>query len=87
MFQLEHYNDDHRNGAVAIIYNIGPYPLEYFDRDLFSQLFKKVILALPFRVVGYHSCFNDIKLRTIVPFVLLFMGKEMRARYRSHVGM
>jgi hypothetical protein len=85
MSQLEIDEEAQRNGWVGVAYNVGPYPLEYFDRELYSKLLK-VIKMLPIRVVGYHSCFNDLKLRTITPFTLLFMGKETRARYRSHFG-
>lgn len=85
MSQLKTDEDSQRNGWVAIVYNVGPYHLEYFDRELYSR-YLKVLKVLPFRIVGYHSCFNDLKLRTVTPFTLLLMGKETRARYRSHVG-
>jgi hypothetical protein len=85
MSQLETDEDSQRNGWVALVYNVGPYPLHSFDREVYARLWK-VIKILPIRIVGYHSCFNDLKLRTIVPFTMLFMGKETRARFRCHNG-
>lgn len=85
MAHIEFDEESQKNGWVALVYNVGPYPLHYFDRELYAKLLK-IAKVLPLRIVGYHSCFNDLKLRTVTPFTLLFMGKETRARYRSHIG-
>ncbi len=85
MAQLETDEESQRNGWVAIVYNVGPYRWEYFDREMYSR-YLKVVKLLPFRIVGYHSCFNDLKLRTVTPFTHVFMTNETRARFRSHIG-
>lgn len=85
MSQLETDEDSQKNDWVCVTYNVGQFRLEYFNLELYTKLWK-IVKLLPGRIVGYHACFNDLKLRTITPFTLLFMGQEARARYRCHFG-
>jgi hypothetical protein len=47
----------------------------------------QIPLCLPIRFVGFHFCFNHKMLPPMMAAVQLGVGKNIRARFRTHYGM
>ena len=45
-----------------------------------------MINDLPFRMVGFHICYDDPKVRPLINLCLMGMGKDTRLRFRAHYG-
>ena len=74
-----------RNGIVVIMYNVGNYSIvEHFDRKAMNLLIQFAFQSLPMRVVGVHHCFTSKVYNIVLPFILFFFGKDVRARHRLH---
>jgi len=74
-----------KKGFVIVSWIMGSFSLTDWDRTR-SQRLIDILKAFPLRVVGFHHCFNDMKVRGLLPVFLMFLGKATRLRYRFHTG-
>ena len=74
-----------KNGFVVILYNVGNYSIvDHFDRKAMNLLLQFAFQCLPIRVVGLHHCYTSKVYSIVLPFILFFLGKHVRARHRLH---
>jgi hypothetical protein len=73
-----------KRGVVAVIYYVGQLAGE-FNHQLNKRL-AKFPKFLPYRLSGYHICFDDPRLRAWKPLAMLLMGRSLRVRLRIHDG-
>jgi hypothetical protein len=74
-----------RNGIVVIMYNVGNYSIvDHFDRKAMNLLLQFAFQCLPMRVAGVHHCYTSKVYSIVLPFILFFLGKDVRARHRLH---
>lgn len=88
MFMTSVQNDPEtqKNGIVSLTYNVGYFAPEMFNRQFYKNMSKIAKTALPIRIVGNHHCYNDFKERAVSQVMMMFLPKDMKTRYRSHVG-
>lgn len=75
-----------KRGLITIGYGVGPFKLNQWDRDLAKQIVNMISKALPVRAIGGHQCYDDVKLKCIMPLIMVFTGKTIRQRIRLHSG-
>jgi hypothetical protein len=72
-------------GLVDIIYCVGMAGME----SNFSQLMTEgghILNDLPFRIVGLHFCYNDIRLKPALSLIQMICARQTRLRFRTHFG-
>ena len=75
-----------QNGLACILFDDGEYSIRHhYDRKL-DRLIMRTIHSFPIRIVGVHHCFDDKRMRIIIPFVLFMLGNRIKARYRYYDG-
>lgn len=73
-----------KRGIVGVVYYVGKMKCE-FNHPLNKRL-AKFPKWLPYRLTGYHICFDDPRLRAWKPIAMLLMGRSLRVRLRIHDG-
>lgn len=88
MFMVAVENDPEvqKMGLVTLVWNVGYFAPGMFNRQFYKKISSFTKAALPIRIVGHHHCYNDFKERAITPVMMMFLPKETKTRYRSHVG-
>jgi hypothetical protein len=78
--------DAQRKGVVGVSYNVGPYSFEQmYDPSLMNNA-GKLFQRLPIRCVGFHYCFDDMRVLPAVSLLQLIVGTSVRLRFRVHCG-
>lgn len=73
-----------RKGVVAIMSNFGRRTRVH--RLSRVKKCERVRSGIPMKVVGIHYCYDNSFLKPFVQGVQLFLGKNMRTRFRAHFG-
>ena len=58
-------------------------------QETFSELLAEgsdMINDLPFRMVAFHFCYSEHKLRPIMRLIQWMIGQQIRLRFRAHYG-
>jgi hypothetical protein len=85
MCSVEDDPEAQKNGVVTVIYNLGSFSSDVFNRSLLKDS-TNLSKVLPVKVVGLHFCFDDIRFRMMWGVNMMFLGKAMRLRSRDHEG-
>ena len=73
------------HGIVDINYCVG---LSSFEKQ-FPELMKEggqILNMLPYRIVGLHFCYDDVRLRPALNFVQMICARHTRLRIKFHYG-
>jgi hypothetical protein len=77
--------ESQKKGIVIIIYNMGDFSFDQFDR-FGLQISARSLLDTPMKIVSMHHCFRDGRLRFILNFIFNLLGSELQARIKLHQG-
>lgn len=86
MASVQNDEETQKNGIVSLTWNIGYFAPGMFNRQFYKNMSRIAKNALPIRIVGNHHCYNDFKERAVTQVMMMFLPKDMKTRYRSHVG-
>jgi hypothetical protein len=76
-----------QKGVVYVAYGVGAsMAMAAMDSELVWRG-SQIPLCLPIRFAGFHFCFNNQLLPPMMAAVQLGVGKNVRARFRTHYGM
>ena len=73
------------HGIVSIGYYLG-------TDEVTSQLTNlmarggPLLMAIPFRPTAFHFCCDKVALKPWASFIMMVMGKDIRMRFRTHIG-
>ena len=87
MTKLEGDEDAQRAGLVFVRYSIGIKDAKKVKTSL-DYILKSAMLpkALPLKASGYHFCYDNEMLRSILGPIQMIMGKKNRVKFRAHCG-
>jgi hypothetical protein len=74
-----------QKGFVVVIFEKG-FSFQKYDRKLDKMLLEHSNKIWPLRFSGFHYCFDSKLNEIIIPFALVMLGREMRARLKLHPG-
>jgi hypothetical protein len=74
-----------QKGFVLVIFEKG-FSFQKYDRKLDKMMLEHSTKIWPVRFAGFHYCFDSKLNEIILPFVLVMIGKEMRARFKLYPG-
>ncbi|MEM7114946.1 MAG: hypothetical protein AAF614_21090 [Chloroflexota bacterium] len=90
MAMIENNTEYQKRGMVLVIYNVG-------DAFSFAKMCPwhdvksakthvDMTSSLPLKHIAVHHCISDYKMRMIEGLFVAFATKEIRLRYKRHIG-
>ena len=73
-----------RRGIVTVVYSVGP--LRILQDLSVTQRVHSMREGIPQRISGVHFCYEDVRARPLVACLQLVLGKNIRGRFRPHLG-
>jgi hypothetical protein len=87
MSKLEDDEEAQKRGLVFVRYSVGVSNSQKVKMNL-DYIVKSSFLpkALPLKASGYHFCYDNEILRSILGPIQMIMGQKYRIRFRAHCG-
>jgi hypothetical protein len=74
-----------KRGMTVCRYSLGAEAAGHLHLDFVIKA-ARLAKAMPIKTMGYHYCYDDVKLRPLLATLQMFGGRNLRLRFRAHFG-